>query len=124
MRSSRVGSAYFFDELLGGRHVSGDPIFAHVASAAGSHNEKLSLLRRHYRHRVFSSGARDLYELRSVYESLPATTAIAEDAISAAYRTMCNGSPGDSAWLAFCSHVAEPAWPNQVEAVAGASFVD
>ena len=52
----RVGSAYFFDELLGGRHISGDPIFAHVASAAGSHNEKLSLLRRHYRHRVFQFG--------------------------------------------------------------------
>jgi glutamate-ammonia-ligase adenylyltransferase len=95
---SRVGSAYFFDELLGGSHVSGDPIFAHVASAAGSHNEKLSLLRRHYRHRVFSSGARDLYELRSVYESLPATTAIAEDAISAAYRIA--GAPAGLAVMA------------------------
>jgi len=95
---SRVGSAYFFDELLGGSHISGDPIFAHVASAASSHNEKLSLLRRHYRHRVFSSGARDLYELRSVYESLPATTAIAEDAISAAYRIA--GAPAGLAVMA------------------------
>jgi glutamate-ammonia-ligase adenylyltransferase len=43
------------------------------------------LLRRHYRHRVFTAGARDITELRDVYESLAATTAAAEDAIAAAF---------------------------------------
>ncbi len=29
-----------------------------------------------------------------------------------------------SFWLAFCSHVAEPAWPNQVDAVAGNMMIE
>src|SRR5258708_37599771 len=50
-----------------------------------SHGERLALLRQHYRHRAFTSGARDLAELRNVYRSLSANTAAAEDAIAAAY---------------------------------------
>jgi glutamate-ammonia-ligase adenylyltransferase len=52
-------------------------------------------LRQHYRHRVFAAGARDITELRDVYESLAATTAAAEDAIAAAF-----GIAGQPAGLA------------------------
>jgi glutamate-ammonia-ligase adenylyltransferase len=94
---SRAGSGYFFDSPLGAGRAS-DSIFGYVASSQVSYNEKLSLLRRHYRHRVFAAGARDLYELRSVSESLPDTTAIAEDAITAAYRIA--GAPAGLAIMA------------------------
>jgi [glutamine synthetase] adenylyltransferase / [glutamine synthetase]-adenylyl-L-tyrosine phosphorylase len=45
----------------------------------------LSLLRQHYRHRIFTAGARDLVEERDVYESMGANSAAAEDAIAAAF---------------------------------------
>jgi [glutamine synthetase] adenylyltransferase / [glutamine synthetase]-adenylyl-L-tyrosine phosphorylase len=82
---SRAGTEYLLENFVGTSRTAADPIFAYVAASAAEYNEKLSLLRRHYRHRVFASGARDLYELRNVYESLPDTTAVAEDAIAAAY---------------------------------------
>ncbi|HEX4485495.1 MAG TPA: hypothetical protein VH088_04470 [Terriglobales bacterium] len=90
---SRMGTGFFAESPLTARRNTGDPIFGYVASSSSTYNEKLSLLRRHYRHRVFSSGARDLYELRSIYESLPSTTAIAEDAIAAAY-AIAGAPPG------------------------------
>ncbi len=81
---ARVGSAYLFESSLATART-GDPVFAYVAGAPASYGEKLSLLRQHYRHRVFAAGARDIAELRDVYESLGATTAAAEDAIAAAF---------------------------------------
>ncbi len=83
------GSSQFFDAWNTSR--AGDPIFDYVAASSVPYGEKLALLRRHYRHRIFASGARDIQDLRNVYESLTATTAIAEDAITAAYRIA--GSP-------------------------------
>ena len=51
----------------------------------------MALLRRHFRHLIFTAGARDLAEQRSVYSSLSETTAAAEHAISAAFQIA--GSP-------------------------------
>ncbi|HKD02274.1 MAG TPA: hypothetical protein VKB77_07605, partial [Terriglobales bacterium] len=70
-----------------------DPVFAYVASSAGSDSEKMALLRRHYRHRIFASGARDITELRGVYASLASTTAAAEDAMAAAF-AIADSPPG------------------------------
>ncbi len=65
--------------------ASRDPVFAYVASSVTEPREKIALLRRHFRHCMFSSGARDLTELRSIYSSLAETTAAAEEAITAAF---------------------------------------
>jgi glutamate-ammonia-ligase adenylyltransferase len=81
----RQGSGYLFDGPFGRGPASGDPVFEYVASSAAPHSEKLALLRRHYRHRVFASGAQDITELRNVYHSLSVTTSTAEDAIAAAW---------------------------------------
>lgn len=83
---SRAGSGYLFDNpLSGGGGTQSDPVFAYVASSPSSYGEKLSLLRRHYRHRELAEGARDVAGVRDVYSSLAATTAGAEDAIAAAF---------------------------------------
>jgi glutamate-ammonia-ligase adenylyltransferase len=82
---SRAGSGYLFANPLSGGGTQSDPVFAYVASSASSYGEKLSLLRRHYRHRELAEGARDVAGVRDVYSSLAATTAGAEDAIAAAF---------------------------------------
>ena len=82
---SRLGVGHLFESMMGSAHVSNDPIVEYLTDSELSPGEQLALLRRHYRHRVFTSGARDLAELRNVYRSLAANTAAAEDAIAAAY---------------------------------------
>jgi glutamate-ammonia-ligase adenylyltransferase len=64
---------------------SRDPVFAYVTNSPAEPREKIALLRRHFRHCMFSSGARDLTDLRSIYSSLAETTAAAEEAITAAF---------------------------------------
>ena len=95
---SRVGSGYLFESTLGQGAALGDPVFAYLAKAPVSYGEKLALLRQHYRHCIFASGARDITELRDVYESLAITTAAAEDAIAAALGIA--GDPGGLAVMA------------------------
>ncbi len=94
---SRAGSGYLFESLLL-QVRSADPVFAYVADSTVPHSEKLSLLRRHFRHRVFSAGATDIVERRSIYESFSDTTAAAEDAIAAAFEIA--GAPADLAIMA------------------------
>jgi glutamate-ammonia-ligase adenylyltransferase len=65
--------------------VGRDPVFSYVANSLASHREKTALLRRHFRHCMFASGARDIAELRPIYSSLAETTAAAEEAITAAF---------------------------------------
>jgi len=83
--ASRMGSGYLFDGPFGRGSASRDPVFAYVATSSAPYGEKLALLRQHYRHRTFAGGAKDITELRDVYESLATTTAAAEDAIAAAF---------------------------------------
>jgi [glutamine synthetase] adenylyltransferase / [glutamine synthetase]-adenylyl-L-tyrosine phosphorylase len=83
---SRVGVGNLFDTTLSAVAAHGDPVLAYVAGSPSSYGEKLSLLRRHYRHRELAEGARDVGGLRDVYSSLAATTTAAEDVIGAAYR--------------------------------------
>jgi glutamate-ammonia-ligase adenylyltransferase len=82
------------EELL----TTGDAVFNYIANSTASHGEKIALLRRHFRHRMFASGARDIAEQRSVYPSLAETNAAAEEAIAAAFGTV--GAPHG---LALCA---------------------
>jgi glutamate-ammonia-ligase adenylyltransferase len=83
---SRPPSEYLFDPALGERRRVHDPVFAYLADAQGPVGDRLSLLRRHYRHRIFAEGAHDLLSFRDIYDALSATTSAAEDAISCAFR--------------------------------------
>ncbi len=80
------GMESLFESVLGHTGKSSHPIIDYLGTSSLSHAEKLTLLRQHYRHRVFAAGSRDLTESRGVYQSLAATSAAAEDAIAAAYR--------------------------------------
>ncbi len=83
--SGRAGVGRLFEIALGMGRTPGDPVFTYLASAPLPYGEKLALLRQHFRHRIFAVGARDITELRNVYESFGAIAAAAEDAIAAAF---------------------------------------
>ncbi len=57
----------------------------YLLSNALSKEEKLKLLRRRFRYRMFLAGARDILEARPVFASLADTTAAAEEAITTAF---------------------------------------
>jgi glutamate-ammonia-ligase adenylyltransferase len=84
--------------LLEGPVRPKDPIFAYLADSPVSYGEKLALLRQHFRHRAFVVGAKDLIELRDVYESFADITLAAADAMSAAFSMA--GSPQGLAVMA------------------------
>jgi len=75
-----------------------DAVFEYIVSSATDHGEKVALLRRHFRHLVFASGARDVMEQRAIYPALAETTTAGEHAISAAFRIA--GAPRGLAVLA------------------------
>ena len=92
------GVGHLFEQVAEEQRAFGDPVFSYLGSAGVPHGEKLALLRRHYRHRVFASGARDAVEGRRVYESLAETTRAADEAIAAALAIA--GSPQGLAVMA------------------------
>jgi glutamate-ammonia-ligase adenylyltransferase len=73
-----------FDEGPRSESVTPDPVFAYLAQEKVDRSEANAILRRHYRRRVFLSGARDLFRLREVFDSLNENTSAAEVAIQAA----------------------------------------
>jgi glutamate-ammonia-ligase adenylyltransferase len=75
-----------------------DATFEYIANSTAGYADKMALLRRHFRHLIFTAGARDIAEKRSVYSSLTETTTAAEHAISAAFQIA--GSPPGLAILA------------------------
>ncbi|MFI5115171.1 MAG: hypothetical protein ACHP8B_00590 [Terriglobales bacterium] len=79
-----LGVGELFDEGPRSASVAPDPVFAYLAQEKVDRSEANAILRRHYRRRVFLSGARDLFQLREVFESLSENTAAAEAAIQAA----------------------------------------
>jgi glutamate-ammonia-ligase adenylyltransferase len=84
-KSAEGAGRLFAAEEQAGRGGMGDPQFEYLGAADVSYDEKLALLRRHYRHRVLASGAADILESRPVYDSLRETSEAAEDAVRAAY---------------------------------------
>jgi len=81
----RVTSGNLFNLSPDDGFAARDPVFAYVAGSQAEHREKIVLLRRHFRHCMFASGARDIAELRPIYSSLAETTAAAEEAVTAAF---------------------------------------
>lgn len=75
-----------------------DATFDYIANSTAGHADKIALLRRHFRHLIFTAGVRDIAEKRSVYSSLTETTTAAEHAILAAFQIA--GSPRGLALLA------------------------
>ena len=96
--SARLTSGNLFNLSPDDRFAGPDPVFAYVASSVTEHREKIALLRRHFRHCMFASGARDIAELRPIYFSLAETTVAAEEAITAAFGI--SGAPKGLAVLA------------------------
>lgn len=72
--------------------ATSDPVFAYLAQDKVDRAEAMSILRRHYRRRVFLSGARDLFQLREVFDSLHDNTVAADAAIQSALAIA--GAPG------------------------------
>jgi glutamate-ammonia-ligase adenylyltransferase len=88
------GDRPLFDNFsLESSQGSSDPVFAYLGNSPIPYGEKLSLLRQHFRHRAFAVGARDLIELRNVYESFSDITLAAADAMAAAF-SMAGSPPG------------------------------
>jgi glutamate-ammonia-ligase adenylyltransferase len=80
----RVEGAELFDDRTQSTDVTPDPVFVYLAREKVDHSEAMCILRQHYRQRMFLSGARDLFRLRHVFESLSDNTAAADAAIDAA----------------------------------------
>jgi glutamate-ammonia-ligase adenylyltransferase len=81
---SHSATQYLFDEIDRNAPALGDQVFAYLAKGNVERTEAMAILRRHYRRRVFSSGARDLFQLRDVFESLGDNTSAADAALQAA----------------------------------------
>jgi len=94
----RTGSGTLFNVSGDEGFAARDPVFTYIASSTATHSEKIRLLRRHFRHCMFRSGARDITEERAVYSSLAETTTVADDAIAAAFGIA--GKPSGLAVLA------------------------
>src|SRR5206468_9734808 len=56
----------------------------YITQSRTSAAERLAMIRRQYRSRLFASGARDILQRRSVFDSLAETTSIARESIAAA----------------------------------------
>ena len=95
---STEGAGRLFAAEEGLKRELGDPELEYLGGAHVSSGEKLALLRRHYRHRVFASGAADVLQARPVYESLRQTSVAADHALGAAFAIA--GQPGGLAVLA------------------------
>ncbi len=69
-----------------------DPVFTYLGRYVVDRSEAVSILRKHYRQRVFLSGAQDLFQLRDVFASLSDNTAAADAAIQSSLAVA--GPPG------------------------------
>jgi [glutamine synthetase] adenylyltransferase / [glutamine synthetase]-adenylyl-L-tyrosine phosphorylase len=105
----RLGRRYLFERSVGERSLletfsletplpPSDPVFAYLANSPVSYAEKLASLRQYFRHCAFRVGARDIIELREVYESFADITLAAADAMAAAFSMV--GSPRGFAVMA------------------------
>ncbi len=63
-----------------------DPVFQHAAISGAPLNDRMAVLRRHYRRRLLRVEARSILEAVPVFETLDATSRLAEQAIRAALR--------------------------------------
>lgn len=78
------GVPNLFVEDSRGNGAPTDPVFAYLANETVDRAEAMSILRRHYRRRLFLSGAVDLFQLRDVFDSQADNTSAADAAMQAA----------------------------------------
>lgn len=78
------GSTLFAREPEG-RAEAFEAVFDYASQSGETYDEKLAILRRHYRSCAFRIGASDVIAPGCVYDSLSATSALADKAISAAF---------------------------------------
>ncbi|HYG97895.1 MAG TPA: hypothetical protein VD837_02105 [Terriglobales bacterium] len=62
-----------------------DPVLDYLSASAETYDEKLAILRRHYRSSAFRIAARDVIAGRCIYSSLADATRLADQSISAAF---------------------------------------
>ena len=74
----------FFGETSSHDGAKADPVSQYLAQDKVERAEAMSILRRDHRSRIFHSGARDLFQLRPVFDSLADSTAAADAAIQGA----------------------------------------
>ena len=63
-----------------------DPVFEHAATSGAPLHERMAVLRRHYRRSLLRVEARSILEAVPIFETLEATSRLAEQAIRAALR--------------------------------------
>jgi len=80
----RADAPELFDDGSRCEETIPDPVFVYLAREKVDRSEAMGILRQHYRRRMFLSGARDLFQLRQVFESWSDNTAAADAAIQAA----------------------------------------
>ncbi len=85
-------AADLFAEAPGAGSELADPVLAYLSQEKVERAEAMAILRRHYRQQVFLSGARDLFQLREVFDSLSDNTVAADAALRAALAM--SGAPG------------------------------
>ena len=73
-----------FTETPKPEHSAQDSVFHYLARGRLDRTQAMSILRQHYRHGAFLSGALDLFGRRDVFESLKDNTAAADAAIESA----------------------------------------
>lgn len=93
----RIGSGDLFEVSFAQNRMA-DPVFAYLASSEASPQQKLAQLRRHFRHRAFVSGSKDIAGARDVFSSCAEVTSAADDAIAAAFEI--SAAPGELAVMA------------------------
>jgi [glutamine synthetase] adenylyltransferase / [glutamine synthetase]-adenylyl-L-tyrosine phosphorylase len=85
--------AALFAAVDDSRRAAPDAVFSYLAQHKVDRPEALAILRRHYRRRVFLSGARDLFAGRRVFDSFSENTAAADAAVQAAL-AIADAPPG------------------------------
>jgi glutamate-ammonia-ligase adenylyltransferase len=82
-----------FGDGTPGETASADPVFVYLTREKVERSEAGAILRKHYRRRAFLSGARDVFQLRQVFDSLGENTVAADAAIQAAM-AIADSPPG------------------------------
>ncbi len=85
-------AAGLFDDSSPRKEAIPDAVLVYLAQGRAARSEAMSILRQHHRRSIFLSGARDLFLLRPVFQSLRDNTVAADAAIQAALAIA--GSPG------------------------------
>lgn len=97
-RNSEPASGAFFGPERDRGSEGSDAVFEYLSRSGESYEQKLAILRRHYRSCAFRVGSGDIVAPGCVYDSLAEISALADQSISAAFAIA--GAPAQLAVLA------------------------